>query len=160
MPLTDALAAQLAAHIRANTDPAVQAALAIRNDDAIRDHYNALTSSDAWDETVSRRDLFEAMNITQFDALSAGKRDAWRLLMEQTGQEQQDFGRAKLRAAVRDVWSAAQADAILSACIRKATRAEMVFGGATEASGSVSALDLDVEIVLTSADVSGALNRF
>jgi hypothetical protein len=65
-----------------------------------------------------------------------------------------------MRAATRDVWATAQADAILSSCTRKATVGELVFGGSAEASGSVSATDLNVEIVLTTNDISTALNNY
>jgi hypothetical protein len=71
-----------------------------------------------------------------------------------------NFGRPNLRAAVRDIWTTPNGDAILTACRRKATRAELIFGGTVEASGAISATDLNVEIVLTSYDVSVSLNNF
>lgn len=150
----------LAAHIRANTDPSVITALAIRDDDAIRDWYNAATSTDAWSNSVDRLALFEMTPITNFDGLSAGKRDAWRLMLEQAAIVPIDFGRSKPRAVVRDIWSAAQADTILNACIRKATRCEMVFGGTVETSGAVSATDLLVSERLVSYTISTILNQF
>lgn len=152
--------ATLAAHIRANTDPIVVAALAIRDDDAIRDWYNAATSTDAWVNAVDRQSLFEMTPITNFDGLSAGKRDAWRLMLEQASVTPLDFGRAKLRFAVRDIWATAQADAILTACTRKATRCEMVFGGTVEASGTVLATDLIVSEWLVSYTISTILNQY
>lgn len=151
---------QLAAAIRANTSPAIVAAVAARNDDAIRDHYNGLSATACWRADIDGSALFEATPITNFDGLTAGKRDAWRLLIEQARVEPIDFGRPKLRAAVRDIWPTAQGDAILLACTRKATIGELVFGGAVESSGAVSATDLAVEIVLTSYDISTALNSF
>lgn len=150
----------LAAHIRANADPVVTAALAIRDDDAICDWYNASTSTDAWDNSVDRLALFEMTPITSFDGLSAGKRDAWRLMLEQAAIIPIDFGRAKPRAVVRDIWSVAQADAILTSCIRKATRCEMVFGGTVETSGTISATDLVVSEWLASYTISTILNQY
>lgn len=150
----------LAAHIRANSNPAVVAALAARNDDAIRDYYNANSATDAWRVDIDGSSLFEATPITQFDGLTPGKRDAWKLMIDQARQVPLDFGRPKMRAATRDVWATAQADVILSSCTRKATVGELVFGGSLEASGSVSATDLNVEIVLTTNDISTALNNY
>jgi len=155
-----ALQQQLAAAIRANTAPAIVAAVAARNDDVIRDHYNSASTSDCWRADIDGSALFEATPITQFDGLTAGKRDAWRLMIEQARVEPLDFGRPKLRAAVRDIWATTQGDAILTACTRKATLGELVFGGAVETSGAVSATDLTVEIVLTSYDISTALNNY
>lgn len=152
--------ATLAAHIRANTAPVVVTALAIRNDDAIRDWYNTATTTDAWMNAVDRLALFEMTPITNFDGLTAGKRDAWRLMLEQAATVPIDFGRAKPRAVVRDIWSVAQADAILTSCIRKATRCEMVFGGTVEASGAVSATDLLVSEWLASYTISTILNQY
>jgi hypothetical protein len=150
----------LAAHIRANTDPEVVAALAIRDDDTIRDWYNTATVTDAWRNDVDRLALFEMTPITAFDGLSAGKRDAWRLMLEQAAMVPFDFGRSKPRSVVRDIWSVAQADTILTACIRKATRCEMVFGGTVESSGSLSATDLLVSEWLASYTISTILNQF
>lgn len=152
--------ATLAAHIRANTDPIVVAALAIRDDDAIRDWYNTATTTDAWMNAVDRLALFEMTPITNFDGLTAGKRDAWRLMLEQAAVVPIDFGRAKPRAVVRDIWSVAQADAILTSCIRKATRCEMVFGGTVETSGTISATDLLVSEWLASYTISTVLNQY
>lgn len=159
MALTTAQATALAADIRANVDATVVAALAIRNDDAIRDWYNTASTTDAWESAVTRQKLYEAMNISQFDGLTGGKRDAWRLFLEQAGLVSHDFGRQQNRNAVTDIWSAGQADSILAACVRKATRAELVFGGQVEQTGGVSATDLQVEVVLSSIDVSLALNN-
>ena len=160
MALTNAQYTTLANDIRANTNPTVIAALAIRADDTIRDWYNTDSATDAWESAVTRQTLFEAMNIAQFDGITAGKRDAWGLMLEQAYIKPLDFGRNQLRNAVRDIWSTAQADSILQACIRKATRGELLFGGNVETSGTISATDLSVEITLTTGDISKALNEF
>lgn len=158
--LTPAQQSALATNIRGNAAPVVVAALAARNDDAIRDFYNADSATDAWRADVDGTTLFEATPITQFDGITQGKRDAWKLMLDQARQKPLDFGRTKLRAAVRDVWATTQADAILTACTRKATVGELVFGGTVKASGTVSATDLNVEIILTTDDISTALNNF
>lgn len=159
MQLTKEQNTILANHIKTNPDPTVQAALEDpRNDDAICQWYNTLTATDAWNSAMTRQLLFEAMNIAQFDTLSAGKRDAWILFLDQASLQPHDFGRNQSRKAVVDVWSAAQATSILGACTRKATRCELIYGGSVEADASVSATDLVVEITLSPIDVSTALN--
>jgi len=152
--------ATLAAHIRANTNLEIISALANRQDSIICDWYNQSTTTDAWESAVTRQALFGMMPITVFDGLTAGKRDAWRLMMEQASQEPLDFGKPKMRSAVRDIWPAVNADAILTACTRKATRCEVIFGGTVEASGSVSATDLNIEETLTPYVVSVCLSQY
>lgn len=160
LPQDPALQQTLATAIRANTDPAIVAAVAARNDDLIRDWYNVESATDAWRADIDGQALFEAMPITVFDGLSAGKREAWRLMIDQAQLNPLDFGRPNLRAAVRDIWATQYGDAILTACRRKATRAELLFGGRVEASGAISATDLNVEVTLSSYDVSVSLNNF
>jgi hypothetical protein len=153
--------AVLAAAIRANTVPAIVAALAARDDDTIRDYYNVLTSTSVWREAVTREELFEMMPITVFDGITAGKREAWKLMLEQASTNPLDFGKAKLRAAVRDIWPTVNGDDILNSCTRKATRCELLYGGTVETSGAVSATDLAVEVPeLTTYQVSIALNQY
>ena len=162
MHLTPAQQATFAAHIRANQNATVVAALAIRDDQTIADWYNGASATDAWNEAMTRSDLFEATPITNFDGLTAGKRDAWKLLLEQASQAPLDFGRVKLRAAVIDIWSSAQATAVLTACTRKATRGENVFGGVVETAtipgGNVVATDLALESQFSGNEISVLLN--
>lgn len=150
----------LAAAIRANTDPTIVAAVAARNDDVIRDWYNVESTTDAWRTDIDGETMFDITPFTIFDGVSAGKREVWDLMIEQSRITPLDFGRRTLRAAVRDIWPTQYGDAILTACRRKATRAEMLFGGSVEASGAISATDLNVEITLSSYDVSVSLNNF
>lgn len=150
----------LAAAVRANTDPIIVAALSGRQDDTIRDYYNLVSDTNCWLANVDSNVLFEATPITNFDNLSAGKRDAWKLMIDKAGRSPLDFGRQKLRNAVLDIWAPAQANAILTACTRKATIGELLFGGVEETAGSVTATDLVLEITLTTDDVSNALNKF
>jgi hypothetical protein len=163
MVMTPQQLATLNTHIRANQNATVIAALAIRDDDTIRDWYNGASATDAWEGACDRQALFEAMSITVFDGLTGGKRDSWRLMLEQAQLTPLDFGRPKMRSAVIDIWPAAQATSILTACTRKATRGEMVFGGSSETATvtggtNVTATDLTLEITLSSGDISAALN--
>lgn len=158
--LQDTQASILAADIRANTDPVVVAALAIRDDDTICAYYNAATTTKCWISEVDGQSLFELTPITVFDSLTAGKREAWMMLIEQSRISPLDFGRSKFRSAVVDIWAASERTSILNGVTRYATRAEILFGGTVESTGGVSATDLKVEITLQSIDVSLALNQF
>jgi hypothetical protein len=154
--LTTEQATTLAAHIRANTDQAVIDALEIRNDVLLAELYNATTSADAWISSMASADLFDAMDVTKFDALTAGKRDAWRLMLDFAPI---DMTKVKTRKGVQDVWGDTNSVAVLEACRRKATVAEVALGGETKTTNTVSALKLDWEGTLTYTDVGIALNN-
>ena len=120
-------------------DPTAAAYIASGDDQSLADWFNADAPGPvaAWVVVASRAALFEATPITQFDALTAGKRDAWRLLLDNSPA---DFSRQKMRAAVLDIWAAAQANSILSAMTENASRAENALGGTSTTSGTVTAL--------------------
>ena len=122
----------------AATDPTVTQALAVGDDSTIASWCNGLSATDAWMAAASRRTLFEASNITQFDGLSAGKRDAWTLLLDNAPL---DFGRNALRTAVVDIWGASNSVAVLQALREKARRCEAIIGGTVRTTNTVSALD-------------------
>lgn len=69
--------ATLAAHIRANTDPAVVAAVSIRDDQAVAAVYNQPSSFYVWRESVPAEDYREAIVWTEVDQLSAGAARIW-----------------------------------------------------------------------------------
>lgn len=128
------------------------------NDGGIVDYYNALTTTNAWSTNVSSRTLDEGADYATFDSVVAGKRDAWALFLQYAPR---DLSKNKNRKTVTDVWGNATAgsaaEAILNACTRKATRAEVLFGGATASTGTVSALKLNWEGRITNDDVVRAL---
>lgn len=103
---------------------------------------------------VDRRTLFEAMTITNFDNLTAGKRDAWTLMLENTPI---DFSRNKNRNAVDDIWGA-NAAGVLNNLIRKATRAEQILGGNNATNSTVSGWKLNWTGTVTRAEVGEILN--
>lgn len=142
--------------LRAEVDAGVIAALAERRDDLLAVWCNGETASDAWAVSVSSKDLFEAIDVTKFDNLTAGKRDAWRMLLDFAPQ---DFSRTKARKATLDVWGATDSVAVLQACTRKATRAETYFGGTPATTNTVTALKLTLPGLLATIDVAMALNR-
>lgn len=147
----------LAAGIRASTDPAVIAAVAIRDDTIITNWCNQLTTTNAWNEAVSSDDLVAAMDFTKYDTVSQGKRDAWELFLQYTPY---DFGTAKNRRVIEDVWGTVDGVAVLTAALRKANNCELILGGVSETRNTVTGLDLNVERVFQPEDISQALNKF
>jgi hypothetical protein len=152
--LTAAQETTLAAAIKANTDCA--AWLPTRIDSEIAAYYNAASATDAWVSSMAGTALFEATDVTKFDGLTAGKRDAWRLMLDFAPI---DATRQKQRKAVQDVWGNTDSVAVLQACTRKATRAEAVLGGGSATTNTVTALKLNWEGTLSVDDVSRALNN-
>lgn len=155
--MTDAQLQTLAQSLRAETDPAVVAALAIRDDYSLMLWCNSASTQDAWHGAIDPRALFELMAITSFDALSAGKRAAWELMLAYAPL---DMGRKKYRDALPDIWGASPSVAMLQGCTRKATRAEVYLGGSVATTNAVSALKLSAPGLVGINDVSDALNRF
>lgn len=82
-------------------EPTLATALANRDDRAITEWCNSASTTDAWLAAADAKTQFEAMDLTKFDALTAGKRAAWDLMLRNAPL---DFGRNKLRSAVVDVW--------------------------------------------------------
>lgn len=158
--MTNAQKTTFAAHIRANTDPVVVAARAIRDDGTIAAWYNTAGNTDAWRVVVSGADTFEATPITQFDGLTAGKRDAWRLMVDQSQVMPLDFSKVKVRNAVVDIWAAPQATTILTGATEKALRVEEIFGGPSQATGGVTAIRRNYVGAVTVTEVSIVLNQF
>lgn len=162
MALTRAQLATLAAHIRANQDAAVVAALTIRNDSELARLYNlpASPATSAWMKAASAVAIFEATDLARFDNVSAGRRESWRMLQDFAPH---DFGNNKRRNAVVEIWSAqtlGQRNAVLSALTENATLAEVALGGQTKTSetGGVTALDRNWAGVISIEDVGVALN--
>jgi len=148
----------LKSHINASTDPDVMAARAIRNDIELARLYNLPSATTAWLKTATRQQIFEAMDLTLYDNVAAGKRDAWRMLMDNAPV---DFGRNPMRKAVTDVWSAqtaGQRDALLTGLTEFATVAEAALGGTNKTTGGVTALDRSWSGMLGHPDISAALN--
>ena len=155
--MTETKKQTLAAALRAETDTGVVSMLAIRNDVGLAEWCNAASSVDAWHPAMTGRLLFEAGDVTKFDGLTAGKRDAWRMLLD---FQPIDFARNKMRAAVKDVWGNTDSVAVLQACTRKATNAENYLGGTSATENTVTALKLNWTGTLSHSDISDVLNRY
>lgn len=155
--LTDNQLQTLAAGIRAETNQACVDALAIRNDVAMAEWVNSASSQDAWNPEMTGKLLFEASNIGKFDSLTAGKRDAWRMMLD---FQPLDFARNKMRKAVVDTWGQTDSVAVLQACTRKATNGEKYLGGTEATENSVVAWKLNVPGNIGMMEIATALNRY
>lgn len=154
--LTTAQETTLATALKAETNADVVAAMAARNDTFLAEWCNGLSATDAWNMRMTSQALFEDSDITKFDGLSAGKRDAWRMML--------DFGpidctRQKNRKAIQDVWGNTDSIPILQDCRRKATRAEIYLGGSSATTNTVTALKLNWEGRIDVYELSVALNN-
>lgn len=155
--LLDAQLQTLAAAIRAETNQACVDALAIRNDVAMEAWINAASAQSAWNPSMTGVDLFEASDVTKFDSLTAGKRDAWRMMLDFAPI---NFGKQKFRKAVTDAWGATDSKAVLTACTRRATNGEKYLGGTVATENTIAAWKLNFSGNIPIGEISNALNRF
>ena len=163
MPLSNARLTTLKAAILAETDPVFVALRDAEATPAMAAWFNEAASpaETAWGTSVDRRTLDEAATYTTFDALSAGKRDLWRLFIDGAPRNME---KAKNRSVVTDVWGTATAssiaEAVLQASTRSISRAEKLLGGSTTATtGTVTAKRLSWGGPLLAGDVVDALAR-
>jgi hypothetical protein len=147
----------LADALRAETEPAVVTAVTNRDDVGLANWCNAPTLTDAWNPAMADQALFEAINITKWDALSEGKRSTWGLMFDFSPI---DFSRQKMRKAVEDVWGTADSVAVLQNCTRKATQAEVYEGGTVVTQNTVSATKLNWSGMLSTDEISDVLNNY
>ncbi len=150
----------LANHIRANTDPAIVAALPLRNDGQIQEWYNVDSAFVVWRSALTPEQARDAITngdgLAQLDNLTAGKRDS--LLWVFSGNT--NPANANQRAAIANLCGTQNTlkAAILAAQKRVATRAEAAFATGT-GSDAVPGL-LGWEGQLSVNDVSTALNNY
>ena len=149
--LTEAQTATLKTAVLA--DPTALALLNAANDQGLADWLNADAPGPvkAWVDNADRGSLFEATPITSFDGLTAGKRDAWNLMLANAPV---NFARNKMRKAVTDIWQAADATAILTAFTENASRAENIIGGTSATDSTVTALKRDWVGTVSAAEAS------
>ncbi len=155
--ITEAQKQTLAAALRAETDAGVVAALAIRNDVSLTAWCNTASPVDVWHPAMTNRLLFEAGDVTKFDGLTAGKREAWKLMLDFAPI---DFSRNKMRKAIKDVWGNTDSVAVLQACTRKATNGEKYLGGTDATENTVTARKLNFAGQISMTDISSALNGY
>ena len=115
---------------------------------------NASPVTKAWKISVPQEDADDAPDYSTFDAIVAGKRDSWGFFLARS----RDFTRNKVRKWITDIWGNAttnsNAEAILQAGTVNATRAEVVIGGTTRTTGTVSGLERTMVGELSQQDVS------
>lgn len=167
MPLTSAQLTTLKAAILTETDPTFVTWRNAGAHGAMSEFYNVTATpvERAWRSSVTAQELDEGSSITSFDALSAGKRDAWMLFLEYAPR---DFTKNKVRAVITDVWGASTATNTVAYGIyntvatRDISRGEKLLGGLTTQSegsgaGTVTAKKLAWEGRITSDDIYNAL---
>jgi hypothetical protein len=160
MALTRSQATTLRAAILA--EPALAAALAIRNDTAIANYCNAAASpvQKAWKTVYTGIELFEAATITDYMARSDVERQAFDLL-ESVGV--MDPSRNKIRNAIAEIFSGStnsnSRTNILNDMTRNATWAEVRLGGTEATTSDVTAWRLNWDGVLTPIEISTLLNN-
>jgi hypothetical protein len=157
MALTDAQKTTLAAHIRANTDPDVVAALLIRNDTEMARLYNLDSTFIVWKPTVSVEDYRDALDWTEVDNITAAKARIWEWA---TGNMTLplETGKANVRAGLAQAWASNSNTRpnLLAVAMRPATVAESIWAtgtGTTQTPG-----DLEFEYTANIQDVGRALN--
>jgi hypothetical protein len=157
MALTEAQRTTLAAHIRANSDPDVVAALAIRNDTEITRLYNLDSSFYVWKTSVEPDDYRSAIVWTEVDTMNAGDARIWEWLTSNMTLAI-DASDTNVRQGIADAFGAGTTtrDNLLAAGKRVATIAEEVFatGTGTEATPG----DLVYKGSISTNDVGRALN--
>lgn len=143
MALTPSQLATLKAYILGQGDLAPLATGPTTDRAALAEALNlaAAPVTKAWRTSVGQIEVDEASNWTAFDALTAGKRDSWKMFLNFP----RDFSRNKVRSWITDVWGSATANSnsekLLQAGTENASRAEVVLGGTTKTTGTVGALD-------------------
>lgn len=148
----------LAAHIRANADPDVVAALAGRNDTELTRLYNLPSSFIVWREAVPPEEYREQMVWTEVDGLQAGKARIWEWITQNMTLAI-DATKANVRQGLADVFPSNQTTRgqLLSIAKEAASMAESLFatGTGTDAAPGVRV----VRGPITTTDVGKALNE-
>lgn len=168
--LTEPQRQTLAAHIRANQDAAVVAALAIRNDVELARLYNlpAAPSFYIWRTEVAESDILSnGFDWVRVDNLTVGKARIWEWLFG-FGTRTIDATKSNIRAGIAECWKGTAADlavrqVVFNHCQKQATVAEKLFatgaGTASDVNGSGPAIGAFVGDISID-DVSYALNRY
>ena len=160
MALTDAQYTALAAHIRANTDPDVVAALGIRNDTELARLYNLDSAFWVWRMTMTRADLRMAFDWAEVvGGLSATDWQAW---AELTADGSIDPSDENIRAGFAEIFKggtlATTRNALLAAAKRFASVYEEVFATGTGTENTPGTLPVNRPVTISI--IGKALNEF
>lgn len=157
MPLSPAQLATLKAAIIA--DPVAGPIRAAGDTPTLLAWCNAKVGSAAWRIAVPPQEADEAAVYTAFDTVLAGKRDSWQ---HNFLRYTRDFTKNKIRNWIVDVWgpaiAASVAEGVLQAGTELATNAQMVFGGTSPSTGTVTALKRTFDGQITQAEVNLLVN--
>lgn len=159
MSLTNAQYTTLANHIRANIEPEVVAALAIRNDTELAKLYNLDTDFYVWKTSITPDEYRGAMVWTEVDTLNAGNARIWEWVTNYfTGNL--DASDANVRQGIADAFGAGTTTRanLLALGKRLASLYEEVFatGTGTEATPGTMVLQGPV----TTKIIGKALNEY
>ena len=140
-------------------DPAANALFVAGDMPTLTAYVNALTATDAWRESVPAVDLVAALRFATYDGLAAGKRDAFRLMLEYGPV---DATKAAIRNGLGDMFAtggtysdAQQLPKMMAACTEKATWAQTKFPFTTPAAvGGVTAIKRAFTSIVTIDEVS------
>lgn len=157
MALTTAQRATLKAMILADTDPAVQAALAIRNDTEMARLYNLPGTFIVWRTSIPVAEYREAVTWTEVDALTVGKARIWEWITSNMTLPL-DASKSGVRQGLADCWAANSTTrpALLAVAKRAATKAEQLFATGVGTTNNPGTLVFDGQISIE--DVGRALN--
>jgi len=140
-------------------DPAANALFVAGDMPTLTAYVNALTETDAWRHSVPAADMVAALRFATYDSLVAGKRDAFRLMLEYGPV---DATKAAIRNGLGDMFAtggtysdAQQLPKMMAACTEKATWAQTKFPFTTPAAvGGVTAIKRDFTSIVTIDEVS------
>lgn len=156
MALTKTKLAILKADILVN--PAVAAYVTSGQDNAIKDWYNADSTTLAWKTSFSADDLFDNTLVTEYIARSGAERQAYDMLLSRGAFNPE---KVSIRRGISDIFSgisnSTSRGTILTAMTEFATRAEVLFGGNSATTDTVTALKRNWSGKLTDSDIAVAL---
>ncbi len=157
--LTDAQSQTLATAIRADSDPAVVAALAQRNDTELARIYNLDSTFVIWRTSVQPSEYREAIVWTAVDGLTAGKARIWDWIT-QGMTSPIDASKTNIRQGIADAWGAGSATglALKALAKRPASKAERLFVTGTGTTANPGLLTWEGPLSVN--DLSNALNRY
>ena len=149
----------LAAAIRADTDPAVVAALAIRNDVLLAELYNAASTYIVWRTAVTPDQYREAIVWTEVDALTAGKARIWEWIT-QSMTAPLNAASANVRQGLMDCWASntTTRTQLTAVAKRAATKAEKLFATGTGTTATPGVLGWEGTLSYTDIGVALGAN--
>jgi hypothetical protein len=147
----------LATALRASTNPDIVAWIDpnVRRDDLVAEWLNSASGQKGWKPSVSRQTLFDAMNLSAYDSIAAGKRETWAFVMDQAPV---DATKQNLRDGIVDVFPQTDALTMLEVCLEDATHGQLIFDAVEAVTAGKTGLIRDFTGQFSVDDVSNALN--